>query len=376
MAGDEQTTTPEASENDTKEEEPGNDPSPGRAFVDRVLGAGDTFLRLVATVGGFAVANLGFDRLGKGDYSDQRWLWAAGAVTGFAVGVVLAVGAALGATRSSRVSHSWLLGGLAARRGLAKKVAEKVQATPYMMGGAVDLEGLRLALDEAMELQRESPSAFADPSSEERYRLEMLVGARDRVLDLAVAEKSQLSTYSYVMGAGVVLATLSGALFAFVTNQAAQVQDEASREEKLGEAEAAREELVAEAEELRDTTQVVTGELLPQAPSAVRIVLGADPPPATQLSDLAIGTASCDVQTLGATLIEVTTPPPDLVADAGSGVTAASVMRVVTPSTSACRAGDLWLAPSVVVRAPATTPTTSGGSSSSQDAAPEGDGGS
>ncbi len=300
----------------------------GRTFSERVLLASDTLLKSLAAVGVFAVGKFGADRLGEGDYSGSRWLWALLAVVGFATGVAVAALNVFASYRASRVSHGWLLSDK------GKAVMDRLDKTPYLYGGATSATDLQAKLTGLMNDQYADPVAFLTSPLKQRDRkqLEMLLAARRQTLDEALAENTQRAGFALWIGAGAALAALSASCFVYTTNQAGrrEQQNVHSRDRK-------------EVLEDRAAADVVTGSLLPKMPAQVRIRVPSDADPTRVQRQLSISAGtSCGIATVEGVLIAVSTPPID---------DKTAVMRVVTLASTGCRADEVWLPPEWVVPA-------------------------
>ena len=226
-----------------------------------------------------------------------------------------------------------------------------------VLGGVATVEELSAEIKRLVDLQRSDPIAFLQSPLllPERLRLRILLNARTSMLDQAVAERTQRPGLTILMGVGAIAAALGAGIFAFVTNQAEQVEADAQRALKRTEAIEDLDRARTEALEDRDAARIVSGDLLPKSSSPVRIVIPAGTALDAITSELTADTgAPCDIAVLTGTLVEIATPPEG---------PPTRVMRVVTPTTSACTAGDLWLEPAWVIPAPvapSTPPTTAG----------------
>lgn len=315
--------------------------NPARQFVELVLESSDKLLKALWVVAGGAAAKYGFDRLGKGDYDTGRWMLAVGSVVGFALGTVVVIGVGMSLVQGSRASHAWLLSCW------GRSVRRRLEDTPYLLGGATNVEDLNTKLAGLMGLQYADPVDFLNSPlrEQDREQLGILLEARDRLLDTAAAEKLQSLRYiAFIVGGALVAATSAG-VFGFTTNQAVE-----AKERRVAERE--RQEVLDD----RAAARVVTGELLPNTPSSVQLVIPGGES-AKELSErLSLSPDDpCDPTTVKGTLLEVASPP--------SGNPAA-VMHVFTSPSANCRSIDLWLPPAWLVPstsdedAPTTTTTT------------------
>lgn len=340
--------------------------APPSDYGDKVLGAIQWMLGALGTVALTALGKIAFDQLRDGDYGNSRWLLTFGSAIAFGIGLVALVSGVVATTTVSSVGISWLrhakepngrwkkmwrwsnLTFFGRDPYLAWEVVRSLADGKYLVPGATGtsppeiLTSFTTNLGDMVADQYNDPGTFAaDLNKVDQLRI--LTGARKNVLE--VAKRARLQQVSRQIPsrflAGTILAVFGAVGFGFATAQAK------------------REAAILD----RNAEQIVTGELLPKVPTAVRVLFPASlADRAGQQMQLSIDEkASCDMDSVDGVLIAISTPPED------PKLNSTDVMHVFTFASATCTSRELWLPPERVIMPPAQkkAPAASGGDSSS-----------
>jgi hypothetical protein len=320
------------------------------SYVQQVSQNGTWLVTAFGAAATFLVGKLGFDQIGNGDYSHYRWLGLLASVVVLAGGFLVLLLGVVMTTVAPRTRLGWLHSDDGA--GLRHELEREMWWFPgaAMLPGCIDGDG-ELTTGNALtafevryaRLMAQQFVDAAELSEDDQFRIALMQGARDSLLDTVVAERLE-DARPKALGlifAGALIAVLGATGFAFVTNQATRV-----------------------GAKLDKAATVTAGELLPKSESPVQLVadklVDADK---AKLGD------TCDLSrtTIDGVLVEIATPPD-------TTLPRDDVMHVVTVPSGTCTAADLWLPPDAVIpRASAggagggrssTTPTTAAAASS------------